>query len=231
MGNGSRAFRVGPQLARVYGAYPRPQSVFEAAEAGKRERIVLARLWISEGIPFAFRKCPGLYEEVRKWLAEGIELDPKQVSIAGSGRLGYSLAPKKWGEPYRPHASDLDFFAVSERLFEGLCQDFERWGSDYDLGLVAPKNRREKQYWDANRLETPRNIKRGFLDSKRVPNYNQYSLFQAMNSRLADLRTKLHKMDRGPKPENRLTLRCYKDWSSYERQLDISLKALASRSD
>ena len=52
-----------------------------------------------------------------------------------------------------------------------------------------------------------------------------------MNSRLADLRTKLHKMDRGPKPENRLTLRCYKDWSSYERQLDISLKALASRSD
>ena len=72
-------------------------------------------------------------------LAEGIELDPKQVSIAGSGRLGYSLAPKKWGEPYRPHASDLDFFAVSERLFEGLCQDFERWGSDYDLGLVAQK--------------------------------------------------------------------------------------------
>ena len=67
---------------------------------GQREKAILARLWISEGIPFAFRKCPGLYGEVRDSLAKGLELDAKQISVVGSGRLGYSLAPKRWGTAY-----------------------------------------------------------------------------------------------------------------------------------
>ena len=225
----TRAFRIGPRLAKVSGAYPLPNDVFAAAEVGTRERTILARLWISEGIPFAFRQCPGLYEEVRKWLADGLELDPKQISIAGSARLGYSLAPKKWGEPYQSNSSDLDFFAVSERLFEGLCHDFERWSNDYVCNSVRPRTDRDRFYWDANRLETPRSIQRGFLDSKRVPNLDRYGLFQRMNNRLAYLSAKLHKMDWGPKPPRRLTLRCYKDWASYERQLDLSLKAVADR--
>lgn len=211
--------------------YPQPCSVFEAAEVGTRERIILARLWISEGIPFAFRECPGLYEEARNWLAKGLMLDPKQISIAGSGRLGYSLAPKKWGEPYQSNSSDLDFFAVSERLFKRLSKDFKRWSHDYDRGLVRPKNNRELNYWEANQSETPLSIKRGFIDSIRVPNRDRYGAFKGMNSRLADLLAKLYKIDQGPKPQSKLTLRCYKDWSAYERQLDVSLKAVINRRD
>ena len=113
------------------GTYPRAQDLLEAAAVGQREKAILARLWISEGIPFAFRGCPGLYEEVRELLAKRLELDAKQISVAGSGRLGYSLAPTKWGEPYGEVLSDLDLFAVSEGLFERLRQDFERWRDDY----------------------------------------------------------------------------------------------------
>ena len=104
----TRAFAIRPQLAKLTETYPGPQDVLAAAAVGEREKAILARLWISEGIPFAFRGCPGLYEEVRDWLAKGLELDAKQISVRGSGRLGYSLAPKKWGERYEAMSSDLD---------------------------------------------------------------------------------------------------------------------------
>ena len=225
----NRAFAVGPQLAKLTGTYPRAQDLLEAAAVGQREKAILARLWISEGIPFAFRGCPGLYEEVRELLAKRLELDAKQISVAGSGRLGYSLAPTKWGEPYGEVLSDLDFFAVSEGLFARLRQDFERWRDDYGRGEAHPRTENERDYWNANREETPKRIRKGFIDSIRVPNWQRYGVFSVMNGCLANLWAKLQKADEGPKPRKRLTLRCYRDWPSYERQTTISLKAVVDR--
>ena len=88
MADGTGPFLIGPRLARLTGAYPSPPHVLEAAAEGPREKAILARLWISKGIPFAFKQCPGLYEELRQSLAERLGLDAKQISIAGSGRLG-----------------------------------------------------------------------------------------------------------------------------------------------
>ncbi len=58
-----------PPLAALNGVYPASEEVLHAAALGPRERSVVARLWVSEGIPFAFRECPALYEEARTWLA------------------------------------------------------------------------------------------------------------------------------------------------------------------
>ena len=225
----TRELAVGPQLAKVKGAYPRPREVLEAAAAGAREKAILARLWISEGIPFAFKGCPGLYEEVRNTLAKKLEIDAKQISVVGSGRLGYSLAPTKWGEPYHAVASDLDLFAVSEGLFERLREDFERWRDDYARGDAQPRTEKERHYWNVNRVETPERIRRGFVDSIRVPNWHRYPVFSAMNGCLADLRVKLQKAGEGPTPRSRLSLRCYRDWPSYEVQMTISLRAVVRR--
>ena len=161
MVDGTRTLAVSAELARVKGAYPRPQDVLDAAVSGQRERAVLARLWISEGIPFAFKECPGLYEEVRNALAWRLGIDAKQISVVGSGRLGYSLAPRMWGEPYRAVESDLDLFAVSADLFERLREDFERWRDDYARGEARPRTERERDYWNVNRVETPDRIRRG----------------------------------------------------------------------
>ena len=185
---------------------------------------MLARLWISEGIPFAFRKCPGLYEEIRNWLAAGLELDAKQVSVGGSGRLGYSLAPKRWGDRYRPESSDLDFFAVSASLFESLKGDFERWRAEFTQGDVRP-SAGERRNWEANFRETPRTIGRGFIDSWRVPNLVAYSQFLRMNRRLDELLARLRRANTAPKPPKAPSLRCYRDWASYEQQVTLSLKA------
>lgn len=182
------------------------------------------RLWISEGIPFAFRNCPGLYEEVRNWLAAGLELDAKQVSVAGSGRLGYSLAPKRWGDRYGSESSDLDFFAVSRSLFERLRGDFDRWKMDFTEGVVQPSEA-ERRNWEANRTETPRSIRRGFIDSWRVPNRLAYGQFLRMNRRLERMSARLRTADPAPKPQKMLSLRCYRDWASYEQQVTLSLEA------
>ena len=40
---------------------------------------------------------------------------------------------------------------------------------------------------------------------------------------------RLQKADEGPKPPDKLTLRCYKDWRSYELQMTISLRAVVDR--
>ena len=128
MAHGTKPFTIGPHLARLTGAYPRAPDVLQAASEGPREKAILARLWISEGIPFAFKNCPGLYEELRNSLARRLELDAKQISVAGSGRLGYSLAPDRWGEPYEEVASDLDLFTVSEGLFRRLCEETSNGG-------------------------------------------------------------------------------------------------------
>ena len=227
--NGHSGFRMNPLLAGLMGAYPASEDVLQAVGLGLLERSVVARLWVSEGIPFAFRDCPALYEEARTWLATGLELDPKEISMGGSGRLGYSLAPERWGAAYRRRSSDLDFFAVSERLFEGLRRDFLRWSDDYDNGAVAPASEREGRYWAANRQEAPRCIERGFLDSWRVPNRPPYRVFSNANNRLAGLRAKLRETDTGPKPHGTLSLRCYRDWRSYERQVTLSLKSAVDR--
>ena len=226
MTDGTSTFVIRPGLAKLTGAYPSPQDVLEAAAEGNRAQAILARLWISEGIPFAFRNCPGLYEEFRVSLAERLKLDAKQISVAGSGRLGYSLAPKKWGEDYQEVASDLDLFAVSEGLFQRLCEDFKRWRDDYDRGDVEPEKKRDQYYWNTNLKETPGTIRKGFVDSIRVPNLERYGMFLAMNRCLEDLSSKLQKADEGPKPRDTLSLRCYRDWPSYEGQMVISLGAV-----
>ena len=97
-------FRIATPLAKLSDQYPDAKSVVDAAsEGGEQARIALARLWLSEGIPFAFRKCPALYEAVRTWLSSRLAVEAKAINLTGSARLGSSLSPKKLGKPFRHH--------------------------------------------------------------------------------------------------------------------------------
>ena len=227
--NGPKSFRVDPPLAGLRDAYPASEEMLDSVRLGPRERSIVARLWVSEGIPFAFQECPALYEEARAWLAAGLEVDSKEISIGGSGRLGYSLAPGRWGQPYRAGDSDLDLFTVSEQLFEKLRREFTQWSRDFEVGAVVPKPGREERFWRQNQRETPKRIERGFLNSWEVPNRRPYPNFSKTNDRLAGLRVRLHKTEVGPKPQGKLSLRCYRDWRSFERQLNLNLKTAADR--
>lgn len=221
----SMASQVSPDLANLKGTYPGLDAVLAAVASGAFEQETVSRLWISEGIPFAFKECPAFYDAARRWLADGLDVDPKQICLRGSGRLGYSLAPIecKLGQRYRPGCSDLDFFAVSSRLFEDMKADFERWRDDYSHGAVEPKQG-EKDYWKGNVKQLPKNLNAGFVDSNKVPNLKPYRCIQRMNDCLAGLHRELRNTHGAPDPGDKITLRCYRDWAAYVRQQRINLQ-------
>ena len=123
-------------------------------------------------------------------------ISPKEISLCGSARLGYSLAPGKGGNEYRPGSLDLDFFAVSQRLFDALRTDFENWREDYDRGVVTLRGGGTPLACESRgNAEKP---VRGFVDSKRVPNRSRYPCFQNVNGCLARLKAQLKETAEAP---------------------------------
>lgn len=215
-------FKISPYLLDLTGTYPDIDMLVKAAKNGGDEsKIAIARLWLSEGIPFAFQKIPALYESIRTWLGYRLDVNPKEISITGSGRIGKSLSPNKFGKIFDKD-SDLDLFIISDYLFEKMKNDFEIWSLDYKEGIVKPKEY-ELKYWDDNYSQVPKNIKKGFLNSDRVPNRENYKTIKIINQAMSDLKKKLEKTTNAPLIK-KASVRCYKNWDSYVQQMLINLK-------
>src|SRR5665647_3686824 len=99
------AFKVSSPLANLLDSYPDAKRLMEVASTGgEQSKIAIARLWLSEGIPYAFKSRPGVYESVRTWLGTRLDVDPKEVNLTGSARIGQSLAPSKLGSSFGKHS-------------------------------------------------------------------------------------------------------------------------------
>lgn len=215
-------FKVPTYLANMLNSYPDAKSLVEAAtKGGEQSKVAIARLWLSEGIPYAFRNCPALYESIRGWLSTRFGVDPKEIHLTGSARIGQSLAPKKLGTMFGDH-SDLDIFIVSSNLFERMKADFNRWSYEFEGGLIQPSNDRERGFWIDNNQRGPKNIQRGFLDSKFVPNRSSYPTIKNIAQTMWLLKGKLDVTENAPHVMG-ASIRCYVDWISYVRQMVISL--------
>ena len=217
-------FKSPDSLKELTSPYPDPQELLEAARSGgEPARIALARLWLSEGIPYAFRCCPVIYESVRSWLSAQLGVHAKEISMRGSARLGSSLAPKKIGKPF-DKSSDLDIFIVSNCLFESLREDFCRWSSDFESGKLPPRNRHEKEiYWPENNTRGPSMIRRGFIDAKMIPNLPDYPTVQGINQAMWRLVKKLKITTNAPQPK-KASVRCYYSWDSFVQQVSLNWK-------
>jgi len=215
-------FKMSPYLKNLSGAYPNATSIRNVASQGdKTARIAIARLWMSEGIPYAFQKCPGIYESIRTWLGNHLDVNPKEINIAGSGRIGQSLAPRKIGKDFDSN-SDLDLFIVSEKLFIKMKMDFDLWSSDFTTKKINPRNEKEKHCWDDHLVRIPKNIKKGFIDSTVVPSYKSYQTISSIYDRMWELKAKLDLTDDAPKIK-KASIRCYTDWDSYINQMALNL--------
>ena len=195
-----------------------------ACQGRYTDRVAIARQWLSEGIPFAFRECPAVYESLRSWLSLKLGVKAKEISLVGSARVGSSLAPQKLGDPFSP-GSDLDIFVVSDCLFAAMGDDYRRWLLDYHRGRISPKNTREEEFWEENCLRGQKILQRGFLDSKMIPTrggYDSRNIHQAMWLLVKKLEVTGFKPILG-----KSSLRCYNSWGSFEKQISINLKAAA----
>ena len=221
-----RPFEFSASLAAVTGHYPVAKDILRVSQEGEvSDRVAIARQWLSEGIPFAFRQCPAVYESMRSWLSWKLCVEAKEISLTGSARLGSSLSPKKLGRPFGP-GSDLDLFVVSESLFQSMTRDFQRWLSDLRKGYISPVNTNEEMYWPDNKDRGPKLIRRGFMDASMIPtrgNYDSRGIHQIRWSLAEKLRVTPSAPD-----IVRASLRCYRSWKSFERQSSISLESVAN---
>lgn len=222
-----RPFNVPPHFADFRDLYPPAADVARlSTTGGYQARLALARLWLSEGIPFAFRQNPALYEQIRCWLASRLSIDPKEITIIGSARLGQSLSSDRFGAPFSER-SDLDFTTISAVLFERLTSDFNAWAFEYESRSITPNNGRERHFWDDNLTRGPDIIGRGFVDSKLIPLREPYKCAREIGQAMYLLVEKLKATPGGPKVR-RADIRAYRSWDAFARQMALSLSSLRS---
>ena len=228
-----KPFRIPEPLRDLTDSYPETRLVLEVAGGGEQQGRALARLWLSEGIPHAFRKCPAVYDSVRCWLSSCLRehgVHEKDIGIVGSARLGASFVPAKLGKPFSS-ASDLDLFIVSERLFEVLKEEFYLWSREFENKKVSPIPGDSDRWWKANSDGVSMNIRKGFLDVKKIPNSvctmkgktKHYPVAKKINTRMEQLPGRLGCTLDVFKPRE-ASVRCYKSWDCLVTQNSLNLR-------
>ena len=201
-------------------------SVVASSTRSIRESVV--RLWLTEGTPYAFRGCPALYDALRAWLGQKLSVCPKEITLIGSGRIGFSLAASgDYGRPFSGQ-SDLDLSVVSVQLFEEFRTCFLQWKDDYKNQIVTPPNPTARQYWDANLSSVPANLAKGFIDTYKIPNRNRYRVAQSANEVLWLLKEKL-KITPGAPQIKTASIRIYSSWRALVSQVSLNLHRLSER--
>ena len=214
-------FSIPNSLRDLAEIYPAPEVVLETAAGGREARTALVRLWLSEGIPYAFRMCPAIYESVRSWLSVTLGVHAKEIGLVGSARIGASLNPRKFGKPFSCN-SDLDLFIVSEVLFGKLTEEFRQWSLAFESGTITANNPREEELWRNNKKTVPRNIEDGFINSKFIPNRKPYKMTRRIAHCMFLLPGKLRLTQNAPKP-CKADVRCYKSWDRFVMQNSLNL--------
>jgi hypothetical protein len=225
-----RPFDVNKALDSLTDHYPSADTLLTAAaDRDVNVRQAMSRLWLSEGIPFAFKARPGTYEAVRIWLARRLGVQAKEVTIIGSGRQGFSLSPDpNIRRPFGAH-SDLDFTVISPELFQRVRDALELWMSNYASGLAQPRNNKEREFWDANQHSCTSGLKRGFIDPYKIPLFDPYPEAQKVAQAMFLLHEKL-KITPGAPIVRKPSLRIYRNWDSFVRQMAINLEAASTYS-
>lgn len=217
-----KPFAISDQLKDVSETYPAANTIAKAGKNGGQEaRSALARLWLSEGIPYAFKDRPAVYEAMRSWLSNNLDVNAKNFSLVGSARIGTSLAPSKLGSAFN-YKSDLDLVVISNALFADLRDEFCQWSRDFEGEKVIPRNSNEEKYWKDNNKRGHIHIQRGFIDQKMIPNLSQYPVVRRISETMAILIQKLKATDHAPNIEH-ASLRCYASWDYFVRQISLNL--------
>jgi len=170
-----------------------------------------------------------VYEAARGWLGWRLELCPKEITLLGSARIGFSLSPPpKYGQAC-DDKSDLDLSVISESLFRRMLETFNQWHIDYKQNTVQPRHQREQALWDQNILFGLRNIPKGFLNADKIPTLNRYPVVQNLNQAMWQLKRKLEVTPGAPNP-SKVSVRVYSSWRALVSQVSFNLRtALVGR--
>lgn len=223
-------FQAEKNLQKLVAPHPSPEDFRNAITMASRQaREDVVRLWLTEGIPFSFRGCPAIYERIRFWVGQCLEVCPKEITVVGSARIGFSMVGgKEFGRAFS-QSSDLDLAIVSEHLFESMAETFEKWKEDYMKTSVSPRNSIEQGYWTENIKLVERNINFGFMDANKLPTLERYPLAQKLNHTMWALRARLEVTANISVPK-KASLRVYRSWNALVERVSFNLLTAMRRS-
>lgn len=189
----------------------------------ERDRKSIVRLWLTEGIPYAFRDNAGTYEEMREWLSLKLEINAKDITIVGSGRIGFSMKPAVFGRSYDGF-SDLDLTIINEKLFNHCQIDAEKFSKDLFSGKIVPNNENKSKFWNDNTARLPNMIKNGYIDTSNFIGGQDYPNILKVKDTMWKLREKL---DRTANVFNskKISVRVYRDWDSLVGRVSYNLNS------
>ena len=190
---------------------------------------VLAKRYLLTGVPHIFKDHPLQYISFCETVSRNLDLGSHDVAVIGSTRIGYSLAPDKFGTPVKP-GSDVDTVIVSEHLFKQGAFEVLRWlancGPDVPYGDEA-KDAEENIELDTDewgRLKSAaRNICNGYIAPNLLPDDSDYKqrIFGATN----EVATQLLAM-KPPGPVWKVRCRIFRSWKEAESHYASSLRHL-----
>lgn len=222
-----QAFEVTEIPSDYFFEYMTPYTLIEISEKLSPEELTaFIRSRYLENIPFTFKEKPLLYETMRTWLARELKVNPSEIVTIGSAKLGFSPAPHPDFGKLFTSQSDLDLTVISEKLFNNLVETYEIWANEFSLGKIKPNNPTEESYWKENARRLPTCIQKGFIDPNKIP--NRYETSKHISQKLWALKGRLDASDERL-VFRKCSLRIYKDWTSFSRQLMTNLnKALTT---
>ena len=78
--------------------------------------------YLFTGLPFSFAEDPKVYQRLIMTISRGLRVPSADICVVGSARIGFSLAPHKFGAPFSDY-SDMDILVVSSSLFDLSWED------------------------------------------------------------------------------------------------------------
>lgn len=194
---------------------------------------VLAKRFLSSGLPFVFKDQPHKYLAFREAVGKIFKVPPQQIAVMGSARFGFSTSPRKQEGGAKPldENSDMDLVVISPDLFEVALESFTKYcfeklrtvdglTSDAKPGekiqiskstLLALRRRSKALFYG---YISPNDLEDGSLEKQHFYDMQREAATQLFGTA-------------PPGPINRIGARIYRDWDAAERAYEFSFKRLA----
>lgn len=173
--------------------------------------------------PFAFNNHPLIYEQIIRYLSKQIDIPVTDIKLIGSAKVGFSISKEEFGKIYTT-GRDMDFSLINERIFLMLENEFTNWLSSFNSGLLIPNNPNQARYWSENKSSVPLQIKRGFIDTYKIPNLVEFPKAKAINNSMYMIKKQL--FDVHEIQIKGASARVYKSWNTFIRQIKLNTEAV-----
>ena len=183
-----------------------------------QERSSFIRHFIVNNKPFAFKDHAILYEQITQYIADKFKIKPEEVKLIGSAKTGFSISPPPgYGRSFGAH-SDLDFSIINEEIFNKLKIEYSVWKDQFTSSAINPHSETERKYWLSN-VETGANqIRRGFIDTNKIPNRESFKTTMEINNSMYLINSNINKYH--PIKIKKTTASIYQNWNTFHQRLE-----------